>query len=758
LYELMDELPVVHLPNRFFENDGHAGTDGESLHFTERTGTWASSKSGISNGAVFADLDRDGDLDLVTNNVNDEATLLENRANERSGAHALRVELHGPKGNRSGLGTEVRLTNDGTTQSHDHSPYRGYQSTVEGIVHFGLGADSTADSLAVTWPDGTTQLRTDVAARQVLDVHYDSAASTPDSSLQRPSDSALFRTVAAQRGLTHRHRETGGRERNALLPHQYTKNGPGIAVGDVDGNGLDDIFVGADRGRERVLYRQTAPGEFQQRALAMKHRYSGKYGYEDMGALFFDAEGDGDLDLYVVSGSNVGPLNTAGEAYQDRLYLNDGSGQFRRAEGALPDVTTSGSVVTAADYDRDGDLDLFVGGRVRPSEYPLPPRSYVLRNDSGENGVQFTDVTAEVAPGLSEVGLVTDALWTDYNGDGRTDLLVVGEWRPITLFENTGDQFTDVTDEVGLQNTSGWWNSLVSGDFDRDGDSEYVAGNLGLNTRYEASSEEPVRVHAKDFDRDGQLDPVLSRYVEGTNVPAHNYKELTTQLRRMGKRFPSHRAYAEASFDDVFPASDLEGSYEATAVRFETTYLDPTSDGTFSLRALPRPVQMAPVFGMQTGDYNDDGHLDLLAVGNWYAPDAETGRADASIGTVLRGTGTGHFDPIPYPESGFLVEKDTKGLSTVATGSDSALVVAVQNNDSLRVFAPTHRRGRFVPVRPLDRYAMLTYENGSTRREELHYGSTYLSQSSRQLWVPASVTKVVIHGAEGTRHVALGQR
>lgn len=752
-YQAMDQLPRVALTNRFFENDGVPGTSPREMpQFTERTRVWASSHPGISNGAAFADLDGDGDLDLATNNINEKATILENRTNGRSRSHFLRVDLHGPDGNRGGLGTKVLVTHDGTTQYHDHSRSRGYQSTVEGIVHFGLGADSTADSLEVIWPDGSSHLFTEVDANQVLDVHYDSTSTErAREQAMNPSPqsrSVLFRERTGQRGLDYRHRETGGTATMPLLPHTYSHNGPGIAVGDVDGNGLDDVFVGADRGRERVLFQQVEPGRFRERVLSIEHRFSGPYGYEDMGALFFDADGDEDQDLYVVSGSNVGPPGNAIGTYQDRLYLNDGTGTFSRADGALPEMTVSGSVVSAADYDRDGDLDLFVGGRVRPGHYPLPPRSYLLRNDSAEGKVEFTDVMSEVAPKLATVGLVSDARWTDYNDDGRVDLIVVGEWMAITVFQNTGDRFTNVTEEVGLSNTSGWWNSLTSGDFDRDGDTDYVVGNLGLNTQYEASTEAPVRVHAKDFDRDGRFDPVLSRYIQGTNVPAHGYRELTNQLRRMEKRFPTHRAYAEASFEEIFTEEELEGAYQAKAVRFETSYLENRGDSSFALRELPIRAQSAPVFGVQSGDYTGDGVLDLLMVGNWYAPDTETGRADAFVGALLRGDGTGHFSSVPYPDSGFLVEGDAKALAEVATGTGVPLVLATQNDDSLKAFVSTQRRGRPVRVRPTDRYAMLTFRDGSRRKEELYYGSTYLSQSSRVLWVPSSVEKVVIHGVE----------
>ena len=757
LYEALADLPKVDLPNRFFENlDPSDEAVPTRWQFAERTETWGPSRAGISNGAAFADLDRDGDLDLVTNNINREATLLENRASSHEAARALRVDLHGPEGNRAGLGAEITLTNGGETQYYDHSPYRGYQSTVEEGAHFGLGADSTADTLRVAWPDGTTQRYTDVAANQVLDVYYDSADTSPDTPPTSAPDSAAapFFRAASTPGLDAYHRgiEVRDFQMNPLLPHRYSQNGPGIAVGDVDGNGLDDVFVGGGPRQQRTLYRQVDPARFEGQPLSMARSHA------DMGALFFDADGDGDQDLYVVSGGNAGPPDNNRNTYQDRLYLNDGTGAFRRAKGALPDITASGSVVTAADYDRDGDLDLFVGGRVQARTYPLPPRSYVLRNDSDAEGVRFTDVTEEVAPPLVDPGLVTDALWTDFNGDRRVDLIIVGEWMRIRFFRNDDGPFTEVTGDTGLPNTSGWWNSLTAGDFDRDGDTDYVAGNLGLNTRYDASSSQPVRIHAKDFDDNNTVDPIVSRYVQGMQVPAHGRRELTDKILGMMRRFPTHQDYAEATFGDLFTEEELSDAYTAEAVHFETSYLENRGDGTFRLRPLPMRAQTAPVFGVQTGDYTGDGVLDLLMVGNWYAPDRETGRADAFVGALLRGDGTGHFQAVDPATSGFVVTGDAKGLAEVATGEGPPLVVATQNRDSVRTLVSTRRSYRTIPLRPLDRSAELTFADGSVRRTELSYGSGYLSQSSRTLRVPPGVEHVTLHGAGGTSRTVAGRQ
>jgi hypothetical protein len=754
LIEAMKELPTVNLPNRFFENAG-------PMQFADRTGTWAGRRPGISNGAAFGDLDGDGDLDLVTNNIDEEATILENAAAAREGANALRVRLEGPPGNRRGLGTRLTLHNGGVSIYHEYSPYRGYQSTVGTGVHFGLGPDTTADSLSVVWPDGTKQRVTDLSAGTVVEVSYENEASESMTSSPRGRESSrdgsafsprLFEEVGRPMGLGYRHREKEVNEfkHSPLLPHRFSREGPGVAVGDVDGDGRDDLYVGADRGHRPVLFRQTKASQFRRDTLEVGKRF------EDRGALFFDADSDGDRDLYVVSGGQVRTADTT--AYQDRLYLNDGTGTFRRAEGALPDIGAGGSVVTAADYDGDGDLDLFVGGRVRPWYYPLPPRSYLLRNDSeplGSGEASFTDVTNEVAPELADLGLVTDALWTDYDADGNRDLMVVGEWMPIAVYENEGGRLTEVTEEVGLSESSGWWTSLVAGDFDRDGDMEYVAGNVGLNTRFEASPSAPAEVHTKDYDGDGDIDPVLTLYEGEERYPAHSRDEMLEQIPGLKGRVPTYRSYAEMEFEDLFRENEREGAHVRKAVRFETSYLE-NRGGQLAVRALPRRVQSAPIFGMQTGDYDGDGALDLLMTGNWYATDSKTGRADAFVGAFLEGDGTGQFAYLNGSESGFFVDGDGKGLARVAMGEGPDLLVATQSDGELKAFRSARSESRRrVQIRSEDRYAELIYEDGQARKKELYYGSTYLSQSSRSFRVSDEVVRVVIYDRDGNARTVL---
>ncbi|MBW3627690.1 MAG: VCBS repeat-containing protein [Gemmatimonadetes bacterium] len=735
LLQKMRELPEVKLPNYMYQNRG-------DLTFTDRSEDWGIKIPSFSNGAAYADLDNDGDLDLVVNNLDDEAFLFENRASELPGRHYLRVALRGPRGNLPGHGAKVVVHAGRGQQYHDHSPYRGYKSTVESPIHFGLGAATRVDSLEVFWPDGAYQRLTGVTADQMVTLDHRNATLRRPPQLRRAAP--LFRTASAV-GLAHRHeeRELADFKISPALPHKLSNLGPGIAVGDVDGNGLDDVYVGADRGKPKELFLQTAQGRFAKRALP------GDLDYEDMGALFFDAEGDGDLDLYVVSGGGYPDMD---DTYQDRLYINDGRGGLVRDPRALPRETASGSSVVAADYDRDGDLDLFVGGRVLPGSYPSAGRSYLLRNDCGPGGpAKFTDVTQQVAPGLAEAGMVTAALWTDYDQDGQVDLLLAGEWMPLTFFHNERGRLVDASRSVGLGDTRGWWNSLAAGDFDNDGDVDYMAGNLGLNTRYQASPRQPVRVHAADFDQNGSVDPILSRYIGGESYAVASRDILIDQIIGMKGRFPRYAHYGNARLEETLSGDEREKATVLESVMFASSYLENLGRGKFAIRRLPNRAQLSPAFGMLTGDYNSDGNLDLLMVGNSYATDTQAGWEDASVGSVLLGNGRGQFRYLSGSESGFFVEGDAKGIAEIRRDGAPPLLLVTQNNDSLRTFTPSGPPSRVVKLDPADAYAMLTFKDGRVRREEFHYGSTYLSQSSRALSVPATVVSAVIYDSAGRR-------
>ena len=667
--ELAKLLKEAKVHNYAFKNQ-------RDLTFADVSADWGMNVPSFSNGTAFADLDNDGDLDLVMNNINDEAFVYKNTLEKTSKNHYLRLKLTGPPANPNGLQATVRLRYDGEQQYHHHSVYRGYKSTVEDVIHFGLGTHSSVDSVEVTWPDGRYQLLTNVPANQVLTVRYAEATEAPPPP-KKPSP-PLLTDVSASLPLDYRHREEDfvDFKYEPLLPRRYSQDGPGLAVGDVNGDGADDFYVGGAKGQAGRFFVQEATGNF------ITYPLPGDSLYEDMGAVLFDADQDGDRDLYVVSGGNEFVANHPG--YQDRFYRNDGRGHFTRDSTTLPTITASGSCVEAADYDQDGDVDLFVGGRISPKQYPLPAASYVLRNEGG----RFVDVTAEVAPPLTEIGLVTDALWTDFDQDDQLDLIVVGEWMPITFLRNEDGTFADVTETTQLPTTTGWWNTLVADDFDQDGDPDYIVGNLGLNSKYKASPTQPVRLYTNDYDQDGRIDPILTYYVMGTEYPAAFRDALSDQMNAMRRRFPKYEVYGRTSFAEMFTPEEMEGSSVLEAERLTTSYLENQGDGTFTVRDMPMITQVAPVYRMATDDLNGDGYSDVLMVGNSYATEVHQGWYDAFVGQALLGDGTGHFRPLTLGESGFYVDTDAKDLVKLNRNGNPLWVVA-SNNDSLRVFTKT---------------------------------------------------------------------
>ncbi|MGB3781022.1 MAG: VCBS repeat-containing protein [Tunicatimonas sp.] len=660
-------LKEAKVHNYVFKNDG-------DLTFTDVSEAWGLTTPSFSNGTAFADLDQDGDLDVVTNNINDEAFVYENTLEKSPENNYLRIALSGPPNNPAGLQATVRLRHDGQQQYHHHTVYRGYKSTVENTIHFGLGAHTLVDSVEITWPDGRYQLLRNVPANQTITLRYEDAVDSPPPPARRPTP--LLTNVSGELQLNYQHQEEDfvDFKYEPLLPRRYSQDGPCLTSGDINGDGADDFYVGGAKRQPGRFYVQQADGQFISQTLP------GDSLYEDLGALLFDADQDGDPDLYVVSGGNEFPANDP--AYRDRFYRNDGQGNFTPDSSVIPATAASGSCVRAADYDQDGDLDLFVGGRIVPKRYPLPASSCVLRNEGG----RFVDVTQKVAPTLTELGLVTDAQWTDYNQDGTLDLVVVGEWMPITFFRNEDGQFVKATE---LTHTTGWWNCLLAGDFDEDGDPDYIVGNLGLNSRYHASADEPLRLYTKDYDQDGRIDPILTYYIMGEEYPAAYRDALSDQMNPMRRRFPKYETYATTTFDELFTTTELEGAYVLEAERLTTSYLENQGNGldgypTFTIRDMPTITQIAPVHRMITDDLNGDGHPDVLMVGNSYAPDMHVGRYDAFIGQALLGDGTGQFRPLTLSESGFYVDTDAKDIIRLNRNGKPTWVVA-SNDDSLRV-------------------------------------------------------------------------
>ncbi len=747
---LQNAIPVVKISNYAFRNNG--AIPGQELTFSDKTKDWGLYRPSFSNGAAYADLDNDGDLDFIVNNINDSAFVYENQLynlEEAAKPHFLRVHLEGTSANKSGLGAKIIINyGEGERQYFENSLYRGYLSSMENTAHFGLGAYEQVDSLQVFWPDGKYQLLENIEADQVVKVSYSNARSISRGDRLFPETvPPTFAEVSAQYGISFKHDETDQIDFNLqrTLPHKYTQMGPGIAVGDVNSDGLDDFYIGGSSGKASALFVQNNNGSFK----ALQSVKQGKMEEEDMGALFFDADNDGDQDLYVVSGSYEYAENHA--LLQDRLYLNEGKGSFQRAAGALPTIATSGSCVKAADYDQDGDLDLFVGGRVAPGAYPKPVSSYILRNEGGT----FADVTQELCADLVNFGMVADALWTDFDNDGRIDLVLAAEWQPISFFRNTGEKFENITQNTGISDQVGWWSSLAAGDYDNDGDIDYIAGNIGLNTQYKASDEFPISVYAKDFDENGGYDAIITCYIKDEAgvpraYPVHSRDDLISQMVSMKRKFQNYATYGRATFDSLFTQKELEGAISYHANHMESSYIANEGNGKFSLKSLPIEAQFAPVYGMLSRDINGDGYLDVLAVGNNYATEVFTGRYDALRGLYLQGDGKGNFRPVALSKSGWYVPGDAKGLAEVRGKQGESLYVVTQNQDSLRVFSEKQAApDRIVQLEPMDAWAAITMADGSTCKAEFYYGSTYLSQSTRQIKFSDEVVSITIYDFKG---------
>ncbi|MEP7109634.1 MAG: VCBS repeat-containing protein, partial [Ferruginibacter sp.] len=468
-----------------------------------------------------------------------------------------------------------------------------------------------------------------------------------------------------------------GRER--LLPHKMSDLGPAMAVGDVNNDGLEDFFIGGAKGYSGKLYNQTKDGF----RMSDSQPWSADCNCEDVNAAFFDADKDGDLDLYVVSGSNE---YEQGSPYlQDRLYLNEGLGHFKKIKDALPDMTESGSCIAAADYDGDGDMDLFVGGRQVPGKYPLPASSHLLRNDSKPGKTKFVDVTSVVAPQLKNIGMVTGGVFADVDGDAKSDLIVVGEWMSIKVLKNSGNTFEEKPDRAGLQET-GWWNCVIAADFDHDGDIDLAGGNLGLNSRYKARKNAPFKIYSKDFDNNGTLDIVMGYYNNDTLYPLRGYVSSYSQLPFIKQKFPTYHLFGKATLADVYGADNLKNTLNYKANNFATCYFENTNNGAYKVHPLAKMAQISSVNTMLAEDIDGDGNLDLVIAGNQYGFEPETPRNDAGIGLYLKGDGKGNFEPVPSLQSGLIIGGEVRQLNSIRLGKNKAKgIIVAKNNDLIQI-------------------------------------------------------------------------
>ena len=750
--KILDQIPQIKIHNYAYSNNG-------DLTFKDVSKDWGVNIPSFSNGAVYADLDNDGAMDMVVNNINDEALVYRNTSRDDKKSidkvHFLQISFRGDKQNINGLGAMADIYYDhGKHQVYENDPYRGYLSSDEAMAHFGLGKTSAIDSVVIRWPGGKMQKLVNLKADQKIKVNIADAKDNYNYTHPEIDATALFKEVTNSLGISFKDNAKDVVDFNIqkLLPHKLSEYSPALAAGDVDGDGLDDLIIGGNSFNPAQIFFQLPDGKFRQRNLLMANDLTKIV--KDAGLLLFDANGDGKPDLYVASGGYASAPNT--NAYQDRLYLNDGKGNFTIAGDAIPTNFTSKLCVRACDFNKDGKMDLLISGRVEPWSYPKPVSSIILRNDSKDGKVKFTDVTAEIAPALKNIGMVCDALFTDFDNDGWPDMILAGEWMPVTFLKNQHGKYVNVTNNSGVGNKFGWWNSVVAGDFRHIGRMDYIVGNTGQNTLFQPTDQYPVYITAKNFDNSG-FSAIPSLYLPDQNgekkeFPVQGRDDILKQMISLKKKFTNYKSYATATMDEILSPEQRQGALRLKANMLKSCYLRNEGNGKFTLIPLPIEAQVSVLNGMQTGDFDGDGNLDVVINGNDYGTDVSIGRYDALNGLMLKGDGKGNFKPLSILQSGIYIPGNGKALVQMRSKNGDLLLAASQNKDSVKVFK-LNKPIKSIQLKPTDAYALVKYKNGKTGKEEFYYGSSFLSQSSRFMMLDDEMTSVVIYDDNGKSRV-----
>jgi hypothetical protein len=672
ILSLIDMIPSVKIPNYAFHNNG-------DLTFTDLSNQWGLNTPSFSNGAAYGDLDNDGDLDLVVNNVNMPSFVYRNKTENKPGANYLSLKLKGAGRNSNAVGAAVTLYYGGKINYEELIPSRGFQSSVDSKLHFGLGKSESIDSLRVNWPDGRCTVLRGLPVNQLLTLDENDLSGNCSNIAEKVS-STLFSKVDKIDGLDFVHKENDFNdfERDRLLFQMLSNEGPHIAVGDVNSDGYEDIYICGAKDSPGALFVQDAYGKFKKtnEKLFETDKIS-----EDTDCAFFDSDKDGDTDLYVASGGNEFPESSS--ALSDRLYINDGKGNFARSNQILPaGKYESTSCVQPADFDNDGDIDLFVGIRLRPFGYGLPVNGYLLENDGHGN---FLNVTGKRAPGLTGIGMITDMTWADVDNDNDLDMVIVGDWMPVKIFINDNGVFTENSERFGLSNTEGWWHTITAKDLNGDGKVDFVLGNHGLNTFFKASSNKPMTMYVNDFDLNGSVEQVICIYDGDKSYPVPMKDELVKQIPSLAAKYAKFADYKEQTIEDIFPAEVLQRSIKLNARIMESCTMINTGKGSFKLICLPMEAQFSPVYAIAATDFDHDGICDIIIGGNQYLAKPQTGIYDAGYGLFLKGTSNGIFKPIAPLQSGFFIKGEIRDLRILNLNKERIIVVA-RNNDNLQFY------------------------------------------------------------------------
>ena len=730
---LLPEMGFLTQPNFMFRQRSY-------LDFVSVGEEWGVADTSTTFGAAYGDLDGDGDLDLVATNMDTVPFLYRNHAVEQKRGAFVCFTFTGAGGNTGGLGAKVRVVAGKKSYYQEHYLVRGYQSRMDDKLTVGLGQATIVDSVIVQWPDGPVQVLTDVTVNTTISLdHVNATPST--TSIFQPQDysTPLFVDASNTSGLNFTYAENvfDDFKRYRLMPTRMSWGGPAVAVADIDNDGFDDVMFGSSKGQSITTFLQKSPGVFAKSDAGLAGVDTT---FESQAMVLVDVDNDGDRDLLVAGGG-------AEFAEEDdergvRLYLNDGKGQMKRVTVGVPIISTNATTINACDFDGDGDFDVFIGGGVQTDRYPFSATSYLLANNGKGS---FTDVTDQVMPGIQSLGIIRSALWSDIDNDGRFDLLLNGEWMPLTIFHNDGSTFSNVTEKAGLSGTVGWWYSLMGADIDNDGDMDYVAGNLGLNSRYQATPEKPIEIYAADFDDNGSIDPLITWWFEGKRHLVRDRGKIFSQMPTLNRKFNEFFDFAVAPFEKIVDKHILDSSYHRAATMMESVVLINDGQGHFTVKPLPAEAQFSPMLGIEAMDVNGDQWIDLVTAGNIYGAEDDVVRYDAGKGLVLLGTGNSTFLATSIPESGFVSQFDARGLVSIRNPGSATVplvLISAVNQGSTLTYLPMIQGIRVQKVNPMRVTSALFEVPGGARRTEIYCGSGYRSQTSCHLLVPPGANSV----------------